>query len=227
MAELSVRETAMRLGISEQRTRQMLREKELTGRQVNGHTWLVDATSVQDRARVEPGRGRPWSDQTLEAIVTALARGSRIDAKSATRLRATEAEQLARKIAQAFAVRRFRTRHQDLVRTHLALTGESAIEHIGGALVGQSAAMHGYVRGIRLDDLIDDAGLVESGDSNVTLYLPRTDLDGDVGWTGEANGYAPKALIAVDCVRSAQTRVRSAGIAALDDMRNRWLASNT
>jgi hypothetical protein len=197
------------------------------GRQINGHTWLVDTVSVQDRARSEVGHGRPWADRTVEAIVVALSDGSRINAKSAMRLRRTEAEQLARKIAQAFTVRRFNTRHQDLVRAHVALTGESAIDQIGEALVGQSRVMHGYVRGIRLDELIDDAGLVEDGDGNVALYLLRSDVDGDADWTGDAGGYARKALIAVVCAHSAQARVRSAGIRALDEMKSQWLASST
>ena len=217
----------MRLGISEQRTRQMARDKELVGRQVNGHVWLLDAASVQDRVRSEVGRGRPWADHTVAAIVAALSGGIRLDAKSAMRIRRTETTQLSRKIAQAFTVRRFNTRHTELVRAHVALTGESAIDQISESLVGRSRVLHGYPRGINLEDLVDHAGLVEDGDGNIALHLLRSGTDGDADWTRDARGYARKALIAVDCVRSAQTRVRSTGLRALEDMRTRWLVSST
>jgi excisionase family DNA binding protein len=227
MVEVSVREAARRLGVSEQRTRQMVREQELVGRQINGHTWLLDAASVQDRVRSEIGRGRPWADQTVAAIVTALSDGFRIDAKSAMRLRRTEVEQIARKVAQIFTVRRFNARRRDIVHEHLALTGESAIEAIGARLVGQSRVLHGYVHGIDFGSLIDDAGLIEDGEGNVEIYTLRSGFTGSAtDWTVGARGYARSALIAVDCVRSPQSRVRSAGLRALEGMRSRWLETN-
>lgn len=222
MAEVTVKEAARRLKISEQRTREMLRDDELHGRRLDGHAWLVDATSVQDRARADAGRGRPWADQTIAAIVSALSNGGRIDSKSALRLRRTDIDHLWRKIAQGVTVRLFDARKMDIVRDHLSLTGESAIDRIGEKLVGESAVLHGYLRDIDVDDLIDGAGLVADGDGNLAIHQLRA---GHTGWIG--GEYAPRALIAADCARAADTRVRSAGLRALDDMRNEWLMQNT
>jgi hypothetical protein len=227
MAEISVREAARRLGISERRTREMLRGRELVGRQIDGHIWQIDAASVQDRARVDAGNGRPWADHTVEAIVEALSDRTKIDPKSAQRLRRTETNQLWRKIAQAFTVHRFNARNLDTLRPHMALTGESAMEQIGERLVGQARSLHGYLHGMSLEEFIDESGLVVAGDGNLAIYLLRSGgvRDGAAPWIGDE--YARRALIAVDCARSATARVRSTGVRALDDMRNMWLATST
>lgn len=204
----------------------MLRGQELVGRQIDGHIWQIDATSVQDRARADAGNGRPWADHTVEAIVEALSDGIKIDPKSAYRLRRTETNQLWRKIAQAFTVRRYNARNLDTLHPHLALTGESAIEQIGERLVGQARSLHGYLHGMSLQEFIDEAGLVAAGDGDLVVYQLRSGgmYDGGASWIGDE--YARRALIAVDCARSASTRVRSTGIRALDEMRNTWLATS-
>lgn len=222
MVELSVADAARRLGISEQRTREMVRRNELRGRRIGNRTWLVDTASVRDRVQADVGRGRPWAEHTVDAIIAALSDGSRIDAKSAARLRVTDTDQLWRKLAQRVTVRRFTTRRTDLVREHLSLTGESAIDEIGEHLVGQSRVLHGYLRDIDLEDLIDDAGLVEDSEGDVAIH----DLRG-VRTAGDDGVHARRALIAVDCARAGATRVRGAGIRALGEMKQAWLAKST
>lgn len=220
--EIATSEAARRLGVSVERVGQMLRSGELVGRQVDDrNTWLVSLTSVQDRARIDVGRGRPWADHTIAAVVAALSDGSRLDSKTAQRLRRMSVDQLWRKIAQAVTVRRYSTRNTDLARRHLALTGESAIDRIGEKLVGDSRVLHGYLSNIDLEDIIDDAGLVEDAEGNLAIHELRTSEPEAVDGV-----YAPRALIAVDCAREASTRVHSAGRRALEDMRTQWLAQN-
>jgi len=222
MAELSVAEAARRLGVSAQRTREMVRRDELRGRRIGSRAWLVDTASVRDRVQVDAGRGRPWAVHTIDAIVTALSDGEQVDAKSAARLRETDIERLWRKIAQRVTIRRYAARNTALVREHLALTGESALDQIGEHLVGQSRVLHGYLRGIDLEDLIEDAGLVEDGEGNIAIH----ELSG-ADAAGQDAVFARRALIAVDCARSSATRVRAAGIRALTEMKQSWLAKNT
>ena len=74
MAEMTVADAARKLGVSEQRTREMLRGGELRGRQL-GRSWLVDANSVQRRCAEHVGAGRVWSEYTVKAIVCALSDG--------------------------------------------------------------------------------------------------------------------------------------------------------
>jgi len=221
MAEMTVADAARKLGVSEQRTREMLRGGELRGRQL-GRSWLVDANSVQRRCAEHVGAGRVWSEYTVKAIVCALSDGEEIDAKSAMRLRRTDIDTLWRKLAQGVTITTYRTRHADALRDHLALTGESAIGQLGEQLVGQARVLHGYLHGISLEDAVDEAGLVEDGEGNLAIHQLRT---GEAAWLGDR--YARRALIAVDCARTGTRRVSSAGIRALEEMRQVWLAKST
>lgn len=221
MVGITVREAAIRLGISDQRVREMLRSGEITGKQV-GSQWIVDLASVQERARLGFTHGRPWSEATVQRVITALSDNTWADAKTRHRIIATDTEDMWRKVAQTIDVLRFSTRRDDLVRKHVSLTGESAIDVLGERLVGESSTIHGYLRGCDLEDLIDDAGLVDEVDGNVAIYVSRS---GDSSWVSE--GIAQRALVAVDCARAAATRVHSAGVRALDQMRTEWLTQST
>ncbi len=220
MAEITVADAARRLSVSEQRTRQMLRGGEIRGRQL-GRAWLVDADSVQRRRIEHVGAGRVWSDRTIKEIVGALSDGEAIDAKSAARLRRTDTGTLWRKIAQGVTVTTYRTRHADQLLDYLALSGESALDQLGEQLVGQSRVLHGYLRGISLEDAIDEAGLVEDSEGNIAIHQLRS---GNADWIGEH--YARRALIAVDCARTGTRRVSSVGYRALEEMRQVWLAKS-
>ncbi|WP_404445720.1 hypothetical protein LG315_01665 [Microbacterium marinum] len=127
-----------------------------------------------------------------------------------------------RKVAQQITVRRFTARHPAIVEAVLVLTGESALEALGERLVGRSDTVHGYLRGGDLDDVIDDAGLVEDVEGRVVIYRLKA---GDQSWL--AGDTAPRALVAVDCARSGTARVHAVGVRALEDMRRAWLTRNT
>lgn len=221
MVDIAVREAAKRLEVSDQRVRDMLRSGELTGRQLAGH-WIVDLGSVQERARLGFPHGRPWSERTVEHVVTALSYGTGADAKTQRRIMTTETGELWRKIAQTIEIRRFATRNIGLVRNQVSLTGESAIKVLGERLVGESSTLHGYLTGCTLEDLIDDAGLVDDLNGNVAIYTPSS---GSSTWV--STGIAQRALVGVDCARATPTRVHSAGVRALDQMRAEWLTRNT
>ncbi len=222
MTEVTTADAARRLGLSQERVSQMLRSGELVGRRISARGWLVDLASVAERARVATAGGRPWSENRARSVIDALSNGEATDPKTRALIRTTEPDVLWRKLAQPVTVRRFTARHPDIVRDALTLTGETAIEVLGERLVGQSGTVHGYVREGDLEDLLDDAGLVEHGDGEVAVHTFRSRSH---SWMTGAT--APRALVAVDCARSGASRVRSIGVRALDEMRQAWLARNT
>ncbi|WP_454137105.1 hypothetical protein [Microbacterium paulum] len=98
----------------------------------------------------------------------------------------------------------------------------SALEALGEHLVGRSDMAHGYLRGGGLEDVIDEAGLVDDADGRLVIYRLKAD---DQSWpTGHV---APRALVAVDCARLGTARVHAVGVRTLEDLRRRWLTRNT
>jgi hypothetical protein len=225
MAEITTAEAAGRLGITQTRVSQMLRTGDLAGRQLSARSWLVDMSSVQDRKRLGIGGGRPWSTFRIISVLDVLSGKAQADSRTASLIRATETDTLWRRIEQAVRVRTYTARNPDLVRAHLALTGESALDELGERLVGEPKVLHGYLRpGVRLDDLVDDAGMVEDSSGNIAIYQLSTAADSGLTDVGSR---VLRALIAADSARSSATRIHSAGVRALDQMRSTWLAQNT
>ena len=77
---------------------------------------------------------------------------------------------------------------------------------------------HGYLRGGGLEDVIDEAGLVDDADGRLVIYRLKAD---DQSWpTGHV---APRALVAVDCARSGTSfgprSLGNTGIAGLSRFR--------
>lgn len=222
MVEVTTFDAAQRLGLSQERVGQMLRSGELVGRRISARGWLVDLSSVNDRARVAAAGGRPWSQVRVRAVVEALSSGAAADARTRDLIRATDEDVLWRKLAQPIAVRRFTARHPAIIEDSLVLTGESAIDMLSERLVGTSNTMHGYLRGGDLEGLIDEAGLVDDGEGSVAIHGFKV---GDQSWpNGETS---PRALVAVDCARSGAARVHAIGAHALEEMRRSWLTRNT
>jgi Helix-turn-helix domain len=225
MAEITTAEAARRLGITQTRVSQMLRTGDLAGRQLSARSWLVDMSSVQDRKRLGIGGGRPWSTFRITMVLEVLSGKAQADSRTASLIRSTETDKLWRRIEQAVHVRTYAARNLDLVRAHLALTGESALDDLGERLVGEPKVLHGYLRpGVRLDNLADEAGMVEDSSGSIAIYELSTAADS--GLT-DVDSRVLRALIAADSARSSATRIHSAGVRALDQMRSTWLAQNT
>ena len=100
------------------------------------------------------------------------------------------------------------------------LTGVSAVAMINSELSGQTPIVEGYLRGESLTSFVRRQLLSADDNGNVIIYESHT----SAGFEGR---YAPDAVIAADLARSAATRERSAGLAGLEEMRQRWLAKHT
>lgn len=217
--EISTKEAARRLRVTPQRVLAMLGDERLVGRQV-GRTWLVNEASVAARASLAASAGRPWSTATMRRVIDALSDGKRLGQRDTALIRRTSADELATKVGQTVIVRRYSTKWIERAAEQLVLTGESEIGRIttepSRNLHAAAHGIHGYVLdGDALDALVTTARLVDDSTGNVFIYRIR---DHAFPWKE-----TPVALVAADCARSTTTRVRSAGVEAIQRMREQWL----
>lgn len=224
MADMTASELADRLGVTVRRARDLLAVGEIAGRQLANRTWLADSDSViRYQTAVRPGSGRQlgipagwallWELSGLE--VDWLARSTR--ARVRRRIRESSAEQIARAVAKRTTARRFTAANVDKAQAGLIATGRAAAGPLGTDLIDDRRRVSGYVRQGSVDDY---AGrhfmLADAAGQDVLLEntLP-IDYDGDV---------MPPAVVAADLATSLDTRERSAGLTALEDLRQAWLA---
>ncbi|WP_404437488.1 helix-turn-helix domain-containing protein [Microbacterium aerolatum] len=222
MSYLSTDEAAQQLGVTPRRVVQLLNQHALDGHQVQ-RDWLVSASSVRQRQALTAARGRPMTSQTARSLIDALDRDARLPARRADLVRNRDAELLSSAIAHSVVIDTYMTRDPESASERLHLTGESALDRItslpGEALIGTVREVHGYLQSTSLEELIDDAMLVRSDEGTVHIYRFRDD---EFPWAE-----IPATLIAVDAARSMNSRVRAAGLEALDRKRTRWLARHT
>lgn len=106
------------------------------------------------------------------------------------------------------------------VARELVLTGRSAANAIDSDLAPQHRIVEGYLRRGTLDAFVRSHLLIAADDGDVTIYDHPEGID--IG-----REHAPAAVVAADLARSTITRERSAGLTALERLRQQWLAKNT
>ncbi|WP_454137095.1 hypothetical protein [Microbacterium paulum] len=80
----------------------------------------------------------------------------------------------------------------------------------------------GYLRGGGLEDVIDEAGLVD----DAMAALSSISADKRTINPGRPEPRVPRALVARMC-RLGTARVHAVGVLTLEDLRRRWLMRNT
>ncbi|GAB2518688.1 hypothetical protein GCM10027064_15450 [Microbacterium petrolearium] len=223
MEFVTTEEAAKRLGVSTRRVVDMLTSKQLAGQKVH-RSWLVSAAAVDERERLQHSHGRPVKATTARAVIGALSAGTALPVRQQAIVQHRGAGQLAAALARSVRVERFATRSPELAAEHLHFTGENAlaqiVAHAGDALAGRARQLHGYPKDMSFEELVDHAMLVRD-DENPRVVLYRFE-DEIFPWRS-----TPAALVAVDAARSEVSRVRAAGLEALERMRSRWLAELT
>lgn len=227
-------EAARRLGISRRRVAELWHAGALRGTK-NSTGLSIDLASVHERELLGAIPGRPWSEDVVWEVIAILSgeASSTADTSEASRrILKHGSTELARRMVAAVDVERYDARDlerdRDAIRRSLALTGASALDRIVQGLgvrvvdqqLGQS--IHGY---LRHDDASRDAffaefDLVPSPTGDLILHRFKSD-------TPRVADETPAALVAADCTRSTTTRIRRAGLDALERMRNAWLAKRT
>ena len=221
--EISTAEAAQRLRVSPQRVLRMLHTELLSGRRI-GRVWLVDAESVAARLQIATDAGRPWSAKTVIDIIDALSFGAPLNARHAGLVRRVDASGIASRLEQSVRVKRYSTRWSERVEEFLLPTAASALDRVvsepSRLLTAATESLHGYLRpDINLAGVVAEARLVADPRGAIHIYeLSARPFP----WT-----QTPPALIAADSTMAGATRVRSAGLDALQQMRDRWLTSTT
>jgi hypothetical protein len=185
----------------------------------------VSRRSIGERRALHTGAGRAWSASSSWALLDELSGREAEGLSQSTydrmkrRIRTTSADEIARNVSTRTTVHRYAADSLARTATDLVLTGASAVEVIDRTLTSETRRVEGYIREGQLDEFVRRHLLTLDAEGDVTIYeAPDSQLKGR---------HASEAAIAADLARSVSTRERSAGLAALEDMRQAWLARHT
>jgi hypothetical protein len=226
MDSVMTRDAALALGVSQRQVTDLLRAGKLAGEQLSDGTWLVTPRSINERQSVNAGAGRTWSAASSWALLGELSGQSSTGLSQSTlarirrRIRTSTAEEIARKVASRTIAHRYAADSITKTASELVLTGKSAADVIDTELTSQTQVVEGYLRDETLESFARRHLLSADDNGEVTIYERHDSLNFD-------GHHAPDAVIAADLARSTSTRERSAGLAALEEMRQRWLAKHT
>jgi hypothetical protein len=225
MQELMTKDAALALGISQRQITELLRAGKLGGEQLQDGTWLVSRRALGERRAIHAGSGRAWSASSSWALLgelsgrptEGLSQSTR--ARIRRRIRDSSVDEIARKVATRTHVHRYTADSLSRTAADLTLTGASAADVVDRTLTSETRTVEGYVREGDLDDFVRRHLLTLDAEGDVTIYeAPESEALGR---------HASNATIAADLARSVSTRERSAGLVALEGMRQAWLARHT
>ena len=225
MVDLTATQLAERLGVTTRRARDLLRSERIAGRQLANGTWLADSDAVA-RYEVSASRG---SGRTLDAATAwgVLWELSGLDAEwlSAStrarvrrRIRDSDAAAIAAVVSKRTRAHRFTAANAERASAGLIRTGRAAVSVLDTDLIQDSRQVAGYVRSGTVGDYAKTHFMIPTATGNDVIFENTLPID----YTAET---MPAAVVAVDLTASTDTRERSAGLQALEEMRQRWLAA--
>lgn len=225
MVDLTATQLAERLGVTTRRARDLLRSEEITGRQLANGTWLADSDAVaRYEVSASRGSGRTLDSATAWGLLWEL---SGLDAEwlSAStrarvrrRIRESDAAAIAAAASKRARAHRFTAANAERASAELIRTGRAAVSVLDTDLLEDGRQVAGYVRSGAVEDYAKSHFMVPTGVGRDVIYensLP-------IGCEAET---MPAAVVAADLATSTDTRERSAGLQALEEMRKRWLAA--
>lgn len=226
MAELIVTEVADRLGFTTRRVRELLDTGQIAGRQLANRTWLADSDSVlRYETATRRGKGRGLDAASAWGLLWELS-GLNADwltastrARLRRRIRELDADQIARAVGRRTVAHRYTAANAERASAGLIATGRAAAGTLRTDLLDDHRRVCGYVRDGSADDYAQHHFLVAQIDGQDIVYdntLPIR-FDGDV---------MPQAVVAADLATSTDTRERSAGLRAIEELRQAWLAEH-
>ncbi len=227
MTDLTATELAMRLGVTRRRALTLLADGKISARRLANGTWLADADAVARFERTaQRGSGRTLSANAAWGLLWELS-GLDVDWLSAStharvrrRIREATGTEIATAVAARTSARYFAAANAERASANLIQTGRAAsniLATYGVDLITDRRRVSGYVRTGTVDAYAANSFMVERPDGNDVLYentLPA-EFDGDT---------MPSAVVAADLARSTDTRERAAGIQAIEELKQQWLA---
>lgn len=227
MSELTVPQTAERLGIGERQVRNLVAHtRAFSARQLPSGEWLIDSDSI---ARFELRRrtaGRPLQPDTAWAILYEL---SGVEAagllskstysRARNRIRDLSPTELAVAVGARTTVHRYRSANATRAQADLVPTGRAVSGLISSDLLPDDRRVRGYLpAGVSRSDYASSHFMVEDPSGQDLLYEN----------TAPGGLTAPlRAVVAADLALSTDTRERSAGLAALGALKDEWLHEHT
>lgn len=226
--EITTADIAHRLGVTDRRARMLLADGAISGRQLPSRDWLADNDDVVrylQRRRQTAGRGlnraTAWAIlYELSGVEAAGLLPRATYARARTRIRTSSAEDLATAVAGRTATRRYRSANVVKAQADLIRTARAASDLIGSDLLPDTRRVAGYVpAGTAVADYARTHFMVEDPTGQDVLYENTAPL--------RTYTEPLAAVVASDLAISTDTRERSAGLHALDEMKRSWLRSHT
>ena len=231
MGDVTVAEAATELGVSQRHITRLAQSGELEVVRKVGGALLIDSASVHRWAQMRRRQGRPWSEPVAWGALALLSGHTAHWLTSAQRTRLTHRLRRSTPEDVAFFARRravpLRMRAWDAtdhrIGHRIVNTGVGALDTMDAATASRfglttngTTRTEGYITVTALDAIIDDLGLTEDREGDVTLRVVSEDnpLFQDTPHTLTP----PIAAIAVDLMDSLDTRERSAGTKVLQEL---------
>ncbi|EPR76400.1 hypothetical protein ADILRU_1165 [Leifsonia rubra CMS 76R] len=226
MQNITTRQAAAALGVSQRQVTELLRSGKLGGEQLRDGTWLVSRRSISERKAFGVSSGRAWSSASSWALLGELSGRTAEGMSQSTRdrikrrIRLNSADDIARKVATRSTTHRYWADSSEKTASALILTGASAAERIDHNLTRDTRVVEGYLHGVSLEDFVRQQLLTADNEGDVVIYdnFDQKHREGN---------HASRSVIAADLARSLNTRERASALSALEEMRQRWLAQHT
>lgn len=225
MVDLTAAQLAERLGVTTRRARDLLRSDTIAGRQLANGTWLADSDAVaRYEVSASQGSGRTLDAATAWGLLWELS-GLNADWLSAStrarvrrRIRDSDADAIAAAVSKRTRAHRFTAANVERASDGLIRTGRAAASVLDTDLIEDARQVAGYVRSGTVDDYAKGHFMIPTAAGNDVIFENTLPID----YAGET---MPTAVVAADLTMSTDTRERSAGLRALEEMRQRWLAA--
>jgi hypothetical protein len=223
--EVTSRQAAEQLGVTQQRIQTLFAAGDLRGRKVAGRL-LMDSSDIQARLVRRPGRGRPLAARVAWGMLWELS-GERADWLAAsersrlrTRIRTLNAEEVVLRVRRRAILHQYRILPAYLNRVAADAAcvpgGISAASAVGADIVAIGFA-EAYATTPTLGRLVKQYAMEEAGsdtDLNVNLRV----LDDDLTFLLTSRTRMPAAVVACDLMESPEPRTRRAGTQLLSDL---------
>jgi len=227
--EITSRQAAEQLGVTQQRVQTLFAAGDLGGRMVAGRL-VVDSGDIQARLTRRPGRGRPLAARVAWGLLWELSgeRAHWLAASERSRLRTNirklNAEEVVLRARRRAALHQYR-----ILPTYVGRLAADAACVPGGvdaaSAVGADIVAIGfaevYTARSTHDRLVTQYAMVEGGndaDINVNLRV----LEDDLIFLLNGRTHMPSAVVACDLMESPEPRTRRAGTLILSDLLSRF-----
>lgn len=224
MVDLTATELAERLGVTKRRALDLLRSETIAGRRLMNGTWLADSDAVaRYQVTAARGSGRTLDRATAWGLLWELSGldadwlGASTRARVRRRIRESDVSTISAAVAKRSRAHHYAAANAERASDELIGTGRAAVHLIGTNLVEDRRRVCGYVRSGTVEDYARSHFMIAAANGRDVLYENTLPVDYEAATM-------PAAVIAADLAASTDTRERSAGLNALEEMRQQWLA---